>query len=152
MNAKLTLSNIEDVNEIVRISKLSFHSDISVGGDELDGPPDYDSISWHEQMQKEGKLYSYWLDDTIIGAAILWISKEKIYIGRIFIDPLYFHRHLGVKLMELIEELLPNAIYKLDTPVWNVRTNQFYKKCGYKEIKRDKETVNYQKDCTNQLD
>lgn len=33
----------------------------------------------------------------------------------------------------------------LDTPVWNVRTNAFYTKLGYKEIKRDKEFVFYSK-------
>ena len=35
--------------------------------------------------------------------------------------------------------------FTLDTPVWNVRTNAFYSKLGYHEIKRDKEFVFYSK-------
>jgi len=34
---------------------------------------------------------------------------------------------------------------KLDTPIWNERTNQFYKKFGYTEIGRDNESVYYEK-------
>lgn len=33
--------------------------------------------------------------------------------------------------------------FTLDTPVWNVRTNVFYSKLGYKEIKHDEESVFY---------
>lgn len=143
----LTLAKREEVNEIVRISKESFDSDILVGSTEAGGPPDYDSISWHEQMQKEGHLYAYKLQNKIIGAALLWIHKNEIYIGRIFIDPSYFQKQLGLKLMEMIEVMLPNASYVLDTPVWNVRTNSFYQKCGYMEVKRDDETVHYRKKC-----
>lgn len=35
--------------------------------------------------------------------------------------------------------------FRLETPVWNIRTNSFYPKCGYKEMYRDKESVYYQK-------
>ena len=30
-------------------------------------------------------------------------------------------------------------------PIWNERTNRFYKKCGYTEIGRDDESVYYEK-------
>ena len=35
--------------------------------------------------------------------------------------------------------------FTLDTPIWNVRTNAFYAKLGYKEAKRDEECVFYSK-------
>ena len=40
-----------------------------------------------------------------------------------------------------------NCLYKLtlDTPVWNIRTNAFYEKLGYKKIKQDDEFVYYSK-------
>lgn len=35
--------------------------------------------------------------------------------------------------------------FYLDTPIWNVRTNRFYKKLGYLEYKRDDELIYYVK-------
>ena len=35
---------------------------------------------------------------------------------------------------------------KLDTPIWNVRTNAFYTKLGYREVKRDEGFAYYQKE------
>ena len=50
-----------------------------------------------------------------------------------------------MKLMMEIEDLFHSKIIKLDTPIWNERTNRFYKKCGYTEIGRDDESVYYEK-------
>lgn len=48
--------------------------------------------------------------------------------------------------MNYIENMFPEINeFTLDTPVWNVRTNSFYSKLGYKEVKRDKEMVFYSK-------
>ena len=48
--------------------------------------------------------------------------------------------------MEEIEKTFSNiGLIKLDTPVWNTRTNQFYKKCGYTEVAKDSEDVHYEK-------
>ena len=45
-----------------------------------------------------------------------------------------------------VENMFPEVKeFTLDTPVWNARTNSFYSKLGYKEIKRDKEFVFYSK-------
>jgi hypothetical protein len=49
--------------------------------------------------------------------------------------------------MENIEKMFPNiTTWHLETPVWNIRTNSFYKKLGYLEMYRDKESVYYQKE------
>ena len=47
--------------------------------------------------------------------------------------------------MEEIEKKFDAEKIKLDTPVWNVRTNRFYQKCGYTETGRDDESVYYEK-------
>ena len=47
-------------------------------------------------------------------------------------------------MMREVEGLFPEVKeFTLDTPVWNMRTNAFYSKLGYEEIKRDKESVFY---------
>lgn len=76
-------------------------------------------------------------------------------VGRIFIDPKHFKEGYGIELMRCIEEMNPLITkFYLDTPIWNGRTNNFYKKIGYIETKRDDKFVYYQKNvkkCTHKL-
>ena len=67
-------------------------------------------------------------------------------VGRIFVAPDHFCKGYGIIMMQEVENMFPevNEI-TLDTPVWNIRTNFFYSKLGYKEVKRDKEFVFYSK-------
>ena len=69
-----------------------------------------------------------------------------MYIGRIFVDPSEFRKGYGIAIMEEIEKIYPDvSTWMLDTPMWNVRTNSFYKKLGYCEKKREHGTVYYEK-------
>ena len=139
-------ANEQEVAKLTELSIAAFHTDYLVGGDELDGPPGYDDKRWHFDMQKGGHLYTFLVDNKIIGGAVIFIDKNSIYIGRIFVDPLYHRQGYGVAIMEAIESL-DNTIssFHLDTPIKNIRTNAFYKKLGYIETSRDTECVNYKK-------
>ena len=65
-------------------------------------------------------------------------------VGRIFVAPEHFRKGYGSFMMREVESLFPEVKeFTLDTLVWNVRTNVFYSKLGYKEIKHDEETVFY---------
>ena len=146
---KLENAELKHIERIVAISKAAFDSDINVGASEAGKPPDYDSIPWHIQMKNEGHLLQVVVDGEIVGGAILFVNKDRetLYIGRIFIDPLHYRKGYGLSLMKLVEAFYP-AIkkIKLDTPLWNVRTNAFYTKLGYREVKRDKGFAYYQKE------
>ena len=143
----LRKSLVDEINTLVAISMAAFHTDVLVGGDENEGPPGYDSIEWHEQMRQEGHVYSYVSENgQIVGGAILFEGDNDLYIGRIFIDPQFLRCGYGMKLMEEIEKTFSHVgLIKLDTPVWNVRTNRFYKKCGYIEVSKDSEDVHFEK-------
>ena len=146
---KLEKAEMNCIETIVAISKRAFETDIEVGGTIGDCPPDYDSVTWHEQMLNEGHLLQVVVDEEIIGGAILFLNKDSssLYIGRIFIDPIHYRKGYGLSLMKMIETFYPNIKkIKLDTPLWNTRTNAFYKKLGYDEVKRDNEFVYYQKE------
>ena len=147
---KLEHAELKHIEKIVAISKAAFDSDIHVGASETDTPPDYDSIPWHIQMQNEGHLLQAVIAGEIVGGAILFLDKagETLYIGRIFIDPVHHRKGYGLSLMKMVESYYPGIRrIKLDTPLWNVRTNAFYTKLGYREVKRDKEFAYYQKEC-----
>ena len=130
---ELRLSSPKEVEEITNISIEAFHSDFLVGLDPNDGPPDYDSLKWHEQMKNESHLYSFFNESGIlIGGAVLFASKDMVYIGRIFISSEYQRQGYGIKMMAEIENMFSSSkLFKLDTPVNNIRTNSFYQKLGY---------------------
>ena len=136
------------LEKIVAMSKKAFETDIEVGGTIGDYPPEYDSVTWHEQMLDEGHLFQAVVDDELIGGAILFLSenKESLYIGRIFVDSLHHKKGYGISLMKLVENLYSDVKeINLDTPIWNIRTNSFYKKLGYSELKQEDGFLFYQK-------
>ena len=146
---KLENAELKQIEKIVAISKRAFETDIEVGGAIGDYPPAYDSVPWHEQMQNEGHLLQAVIDGEIIGGAILFRDKDggTLYIGRIFIDPAHYRKGYGLSLMNLVEAYYSGIKkIKLDTPLWNVRTNAFYTKLGYCEVKRDERLAYYQKE------
>ena len=146
---QLVKSTEEHIPLLVALSKAAFDSDTAVGAPEPDGPLEYDSPEWHAEMMKQGHLYTALEGDTVVGGAILFGDERApsfMYVGRIFIDPARFGQGLGVRLMEQIEDMHPHVTdWRLDTPIWNVRTNRFYRKLGYEETSRDDEMVYYQK-------
>ena len=117
-----------------------------IGGPTSGGPPGYKSVSFYTKMARQGHLYKLTVDGLIVGGAILFLKDGVLNVGRIFIAPEHFRKGYGEALMREIEVIFYDAEeITLDTPVWNVRTNAFYQKIGYKEIKRDKEFVFYSK-------
>ena len=146
---KLENAELKYVERIVAISKRAFETDIEVGGTIGDYPPEYDSLIWHEQMLNEGHLLQAVIDEEIVGGAILFLDKDgkTLYIGRIFIDPVHHRKGYGLSLMKMVE-IHYSGIRKinLDTPLWNVRTNAFYTKLGYCEVKQDEGFAYYQKE------
>ena len=146
---KLENAELKCIERIVAISKSAFETDTEVGGAIGDYPPEYDSVTWHEQMRNEGHLLQAVADGKIVGGAILFLDKdgETLYIGRIFLDPAHHRKGYGLSLMKMVEIYYPGIKkIKLDTPLWNVRTNAFYTKLGYQEVKRDEEFAYYQKE------
>ena len=144
MSLQLLKAGTSDVLTLNGISKRAFDSDILVGATSPGGPPGYMSMSFHMKMARQGHLYKLTDDGSIVGGAILFPDRNALNIGRIFIAPECFHKGYGSFMMREVEGLFTEVKeVTLDTPVWNVRTNAFYSKLGYEEIKRDKESVFY---------
>lgn len=143
---ELKLAKSQDALILTYISKKAFESDIEVGGTQVGGPPGYKSQNYYMKMASTKHLYSFYYEGLIVGGAVLFREQNSLYIGRIFISPDFFNKGFGIKLMELIEEMYPDVeSFTLDTPLWNVRTNNFYTKLGYKITKKDDEFAYYTK-------
>lgn len=146
MNLQFLKAGTSDALTLTGISKRAFDSDVYVGGPSKGGPPGYMSLSFHTKMARQGHLYKLTEEGLVVGGAILFLKKEELNVSRIFIAPEHFRKGYGIFMMQEVENMFPEAkALTLDTPVWNVRTNSFYAKLGYQEIKRDKEFVFYSK-------
>jgi ribosomal protein S18 acetylase RimI-like enzyme len=128
------------------ISKKAFDSDVEVGASSVGGPPGYATLSFHTKMARMNCLYKLVDDYKIVGGALLFLKDDILNVGRIFVDPEYFRKGYGIFMMQQIEAIFPEVkVFTLDTPIWNVRTNAFYQKLGYEEVRRDGDFVYYEK-------
>ena len=147
MNLKFMKAGTSDALVLNSISKQAFDSDAEVGAASRGGPPGYQSVSFHVKMARMNHLFKL-VDENgvILGGAILFRQGDTLNIGRIFIDPQHFRKGYGILMMQEIEALFPDVkVFVLDTPVWNTRTNAFYTRLGYSEVKRDGDFVYYSK-------
>lgn len=141
---ELVLAKSQDALVLTSISKRAFESDVEVGATRAGGPPGYQSHKFYVKMAAQKHLYTLYNDRLIVGGAVLFKDGAHLHIGRIFIAPEHFREGLGTTLMEMIENLYSDVTsFSLDTPLWNVRTNNFYRKLGYEIEKKDKEFAYY---------
>ena len=146
MSLQLLKADTTDALTLTEISKRSFDSDVFLGGPSAGGPPGYMSVTFHAEMAKQGHLYKLTEDGRIVGGAILFLQGDALNIGRIFVAPEHFRKGYGAFMMQEIESMFPGVKeFTLDTPDWNSRTNSFYTKLGYTEIKRNSGFVYYSK-------
>ncbi len=128
------------------ISKQAFDSDAEVGALSAGGPPGYMSLKFHIKMARSNRLYKLVDNGLIVGGAILFPDGDTLNISRIFVSPEHFRKGYGIRMMQEIEAMYPEAkAFTLDTPAWNTRTNAFYTKLGYTETGRSNDLIFYSK-------
>ena len=146
MSLQFLKAGTSDAPVLNAISKHAFENDAEVGAPSAGGPPGYMSLKYHIKMARSGHLFKLTENGLIIGGAILFPDGDTLNIGRIFINPDCHRKGYGIRMMQEIEALFPEIrTYTLDTPAWNNRTNSFYLKLGYTEVKRNNEFVYYSK-------
>ena len=149
MNLQFVKAGTSDALVLNSISMQAFNSDVAVGAPSAGGPPGYQSVSFHLKMARMNHLFKL-IDENgvIMGGAVLFRQGDTLNIGRIFIDPQHFRKGYGIFMMRKIETLFPDVkVFTLDTPAWNTRTNAFYNRLGYTEVKRTSDFVYYTKKC-----
>ena len=147
MSLQFLKATTADAVSLVAISKHAFDSDVEVGATGAGGPPGYSSLSFHIKMARMNCLYKLVdCDGLIVGGALLFVKDDGMNIARIFVEPEHFRKGYGVFMMQQIEAGFPEVqTFTLDTPIWNIRTNAFYQKLGYVEVRRDSDFVYYEK-------
>ena len=147
MDLQFLKAGTSDALTLNCISKQAFDSDAEIGAPSAGGPPGYMSLKFHMKMARSGHLYKLTENGLIVGGAILFPDGDTLNIGRIFISPEHFRKGYGIRMMQEIEALFPEVrTITLDTPAWNTRTNAFYTKLGYTEVRRDGDFIYYFKE------
>lgn len=137
----------EDSAKLAEISTRAFHSDIQCGATGEGGPPGYDSPQWQAMMMKKADYYALVANGRIIGGAIVFRRKAgRYHLGRIFIDPEFHRKGVGIKAMRMVLDRYPYARrWTLETPPWNTRTREFYRKQGFRIVGETKEDIYFEK-------
>ena len=147
MSLQFMKAGTADAPVLTGISRQAFNSDRGAGAASSGGPPGYQSVPFHVKMARMNCLFKLADENGVIyGGAILFRKGDTLNIGRVFIDPRHFRKGYGLLMMREIEAMFPDVkTFTLDTPVWNTRTNAFYTRLGYSEVKRDTDMVYYSK-------
>ena len=152
MSLQFTKAGTSDVPVLNAISRHAFDSDVEVGAPSAGGPPGYMSLKYHMKMARSGHLFKLTENGLIVGGAILFPDGDTLNVGRIFVDPDQHRKGYGIRIMNEIEALYPDVkTFTLDTPAWNNRTNSFYLKLGYTEVRRNDGFVYYSKQRYNSM-
>ena len=146
MNLQFSKASTSDALILNCISRQAFDSDVDAGAPSKGGPPGYMSLSYHIKMARMNHLFKLTENGLIVGGAVLFPEKDMLNIGRVFVSPEHFRKGYGTYMMREIEAMFPDAKgFTLDTPLWNIRTNHFYTKLGYSEVRRDRNFIYYLK-------
>ena len=147
---ELKRASADNVDELTAICVRAFHSDHILPdypGPEPSGPPGYNSSEWHADIMKKSYYFGLYCEEKLIGGAIVFKERFNIcFLGQIYIDPVYQGKGCGGDVMKALFRQFPEAVsWKLETPVWNIRTRAFYKKCGFQEVSVKGDSVWFEK-------
>ncbi len=138
MKPHFEIVDIKDAQKLTSISIDAFHTDFVVAGRSTKGgPPGYDSVEFHEQMIKEAtKFFKIMIGNDIIGG--FWFiqeNSEEAYLYRLFIDPKFHCKSLGLQSFYFLFSNFPDIkIWTLKVPIWNTRTPKVYKKIEFEIV------------------
>jgi len=136
-----------DAHALAGTSKRAFDADVELGAPGLGGPPGYDSAGWYQGALRYGTGFKLIANGAVIGGALVFQRGPSWYeIGRIWLIPEAQSVGFGTLAMRQIEGYFSDARrWTLDTPIWNLRNQDFYATLGYQETGRDCELVYFEK-------
>ncbi len=149
MKLVFTTPAINNLKEMTAVMTRAFDDDSKKHLDkDKGGPPGYDNGEFITKWlfeNKESTGINATVDGKIVGAAIVWISKNgENFLGNMYVDPKYQDQNIGTKLWQYIENLDKNAgSWTLEIPDFATKNHYFYeKKCGFNKMKEDKSGEN----------
>ena len=134
---EITNAKFEDLSKILELQKLSYLSEAEIYNNYSIQP----LLQTLDELEKEFEKTTILklLDDNneIIGSIRSYEENNRVYIGKLIVNPDCQNRGFGTKLLYAIEEIFPNKTYELFTGSKSEKNLYLYKKLGYKEFERE---------------
>jgi ribosomal protein S18 acetylase RimI-like enzyme len=129
------------------ILQTSFDADTTfhLGEGMRDGPPGYDDGKLLKRVKADAALSIYLLQEvTIVGLIVVnYKQRELCYFC---LKPDSIGKGLGSHAWQLFEKLHPVDYWRLETPAYSHRNQNFYEKNGFKKIgqkRYSEESISY---------
>ena len=141
---------VADCLALAGSSQRALERDVELGAPGPGGLPGYDSPAWHRRAFTWAHVFRIVHEGRIVGGAIIIPhAAGRMELGRIWLEPSAQGHGWGVTAMTAIEENYPEASgWRLETPAWNLRTQRFYAKVGYRPARRTAKQILFEKRCS----
>jgi GNAT superfamily N-acetyltransferase len=149
-----------DAEALSRVQKRAFDKLIADANRPTNETPyGYDSAEWQALMIDCCLYYKILSEGQLVGGLLIEDRGGGWYhILRIYIDPDFQRRGIGLQAMRFAEAELPHAKkWSLNTPIWSPGNQQFYEGLGYVKVSEnrvgdlDLVIVNYEKTMTGNI-
>jgi len=129
---KIVPSKHMEANELLKLQKEAFHSDLIKYKDYFLSPA-AESLQYFILKMQTSLYYSIFVDGRLAGGiCILEQTKDHYYLYRIFLGSEFQNKGLGSKILQQLEkQFFLVKKWSLDTPKDNRRNRHFYEKHGY---------------------
>ncbi len=130
----------EDIEKLTPIMKAAFDEDTRMHTDLLeDGPWGYDDGRLLHKIleQKKKDCQVIFLEGKMIGAYSVIKNENAYVLDLLFTKPELHSKGIGKAIWTDIEKRYPETgKWLVETPEYSKRNHYFYKKCGFKEVKK----------------
>src|SRR6266496_3932879 len=130
-----------DAGEIHTLQLAAF---LTVGKayDDMSIPPLVEDVEASVQRLKQGGVLKAVAGTRIVGSVQLTVDGSVARIGRLIVAPDWQGRGLGSRLLRVAEQVAPEDVtsYELFTGAESDRNLGLYRKAGYREVRRERQT------------
>jgi GNAT superfamily N-acetyltransferase len=129
---RIERASFRDGAPLAEISQRAFEAAAEYGGRGAHVPPGHAEPRWQMRMMFAAKYFKIIYGEKLVGGFIVFDRDEAAELERIFIDPDYQRRGLGLWAMRRLERLFPDGRrWVLASPFWNKRLQGFWRRSGF---------------------
>jgi ribosomal protein S18 acetylase RimI-like enzyme len=135
LSIKIVPSKSAEANELLKIQKEAFYSDLIKYKDYHTNPA-AESLDYFLYRMQNSLHYSISINGRLAGGiCLIKQTKDHYYLYRVFLGSEFQNKGYGSKILKQLEGQFPQVKkWSLDTPKDNRRNRHFYEKFGYTKI------------------
>ncbi len=128
----ITKAQKDDLSEILQLQYLAYLSEAKLLNN-FDIPPLKQTLREIQSEYELGTILKALDDDgNIIGSVRGYTKNDTLYIGKLFVCPMWQGKGIGAQLLQEIERVCPRHRCELFTSSKSIDNLRLYEKCGYK--------------------